>query len=453
MIVSIPYKSHNNKIIFDLFTIINKQLNNINMAKNLTDNEANFKNHVFIMYNVNTLYMYSALSQRCGDSEEFISTAFYLCELQDLEIKNIDNTYNKILYLFDIDKFNSTLSFSLDYKDRDKICLYFDNSKIYYKVSDKINIELGSIVNSEDIINTVDTNITNNIDLDLSDAIEALSVDNVDKNSPLLPFFNYKDCLNFTVSSTDNIASICKDSKDNYYFNNYLYKDNKVQFEANTLLRKDKFTINKFDFSTNNYMFIPPSFWQTLIFLYSNRVWKNLTMYYNYYAHIVYNDNLRILVKYDITNQLEQNTSDYFINYCDENAIQIEDNYELVGKLHSNELFMINKFYSNASRNCCYFDFSKQEFVGNGYIYSDNKDEFVSLKLENSDNISSNLPLKLTFAEIKHYIGSDLSQKNFILYIYTDGMNVKFEKYNANTNILENCVKFNYILAKSAINK
>lgn len=435
MIANIPYKSHNNKIIFDFFTLVNKQLNNVNLAYDTDDYKFKLKNCIYIYVIENDIYFYLGLSQKLKNNKYFPSTTFS-CKLQGIEFldKDIDNN----LYIFDIEKFNFTLSSSLNYKDRDKISLYFNDNKISYKVSNIISVELGSVITDQCLKTEVMLNLTSSHS-DSSNKI--LTVENVDKNSPLLPFFNYKDCLDFTVSSDENFADISYDDENNCYINNYCVIDNKVKYFSSSLLRKDKFIFKEVENGTR----ISPSFWQILITIYGNRLWKFLHVY-NSYAYIEYSDSLYIYVKFNFITQ----NMDYLSIRQD--LIDNNGNFELVGKLSSDELFMINKFYTNVNRTCCYFDFSKQEFIGNGYIYSDNKEEYVNIKLENPNNLSPTLPLKLTFVEIKHYIGSDLSQKNFMLYIYTDGVNVKFMKYNINTDLLENITMFNCLMSKENLN-
>ena len=80
-------------------------------------------------------------------------------------------------------------------------------------------------------------------------------------------------------------------------------------------------------------------------------------------------------------------------------------------------MFRLNKLYSNANRTC-YFDFSNQTFTGNNYVFSDDKLEPKTVELETKvTNVT--IPLRMTFTELKHYIGSDLSQKNFVMKMFS----------------------------------
>ena len=113
--------------------------------------------------------------------------------------------------------------------------------------------------------------------------------------------------------------------------------------------------------------------------------------------------------------------------------------------------FLLNKLFPNSKGS--YFDFSAQKFVGTSYIFSGDlsnikeKDNNVK-EVDLTEKIDSELPLNLSFTELKHYIGGDLSQKDFVLRVYTNGTEVMLEKWNNQETVMETCVVFNHNMSK-----
>ena len=92
--------------------------------------------------------------------------------------------------------------------------------------------------------------------------------------------------------------------------------------------------------------------------------------------------------------------------------------------------------------------FSKQKFIGNGYVFNcdEEKEELkeaaLTYKIENTS-----LPLSFSLAELKQYVGTDLSQKEFILSFYTNGSDVLISKEDkAGTKELE--IFFNHAMSR-----
>lgn len=431
--LSIPYKSHNNKYVWDYMTQVCLQINNINLANHLEDIEASYDNIIYLIIdNVNdALYLFVSLSNSSLYTDGVGTVYNSYCDIwAPLINSSIQMKDDKVhIVSFDIKKYNSVLSFSEDYQSRSNIKLYLDENtdKIYYKVSNNDFILLSPLNTDNtkkhilDSYRNYQTNKTKDEDSVL------LNIHSVDKNSFLLPFMSYKDFLNFASYSKYNRSSLYVDDEGDNYFVNSLTIDNDLKFFSKTLLRKDKFEIK-----VNKSIQVSPSIWQVLTILQHFKFWD----YVN-----VYNGLLNL--------QIEDICISHIFGKVNLDDTVIEPDYtkfKLVGKIHSNELFKINKLYSNASRTC-YFDFSTQSFVGNNYIFNSNKLENRITYLENP--VEAELPLKITFTEIKHYIGSDLSQKNFNLCIYTDGIRVMLERWDNNFDSLGCRVVFNHTMSRT----
>lgn len=434
--VIIPYKSHNNKYIWDYAMKLCEQINNINLSKNLSDSLASFSNMLYILIDGknNTVNFYIGLSYRLldGSFKSFIDS---WATFQDTTINNISDlpfTSDEYrIFSFDIKKYNQILAFSKEYQNRDSIEFFIDGENLYYMMKNNM-VNLSPIVVGDDLFNQIISSYFRYKSLDKREEYNLIvDVDTVDKNSLLLPYMSYKDFLNFVVYSENNISCLF----DGHIYNTLFNKDDKIMFSSDISLRQDKFHIHKNDV-------ISSGFWQILSILQNFKLWYKLSLYKQ-------NDEYNIAYL-DFNNSEDTTYVTHILSLGRKS--EINDNFfdkskfELVGNLHSNELFKINKLYSNANRTC-HFDFSNQEFVGNNYIFNEDKLKTEITKLEEPIN-DTTIPLKISFTELKHYIGSDLSQKGFILKIFTDGVNIMLERYNDNTNELENRIIFNHNLSK-----
>lgn len=434
--VSIPYKSHPNKHIWDYMSYLCSQINNINLASSLDSPEAQFDNVIYVILDKfsseNTyIKLLVSLSNKIQDNQ-YSSYCDIWGKLSDLDIDDNNLSVGTYIFSFDIKKYNSVLSFSESYQDRDKINFYIDENtnKLYYKISNNNFVDLSPIVISDETKSYIESSCHNALgDCDRC----LLSVDSVDKNSFLLPFMSYKDFLNFAVFSADNVSVLKSDT-----YNNYLVDNNNCIFNLKVKLRSDKFSI---DLGDNDFVFVPNSLWQVLVILQHFKFWRNFKVMtdINNFGSIGYLDLAENATVAHYFKRATINTQ------CEDENFKSDLLYrfKLVGKLHSNELFKLNKLYSNANRTC-FFDFSTQTFTGNNYVFNDDKLEIKTVDLENK--VEAELPLKMTFTEIKHYIGSDLSQKNFYLYVYTDGVRVMLERWNDDN--MDCRVIFNHVMSK-----
>ena len=71
--VSVPYKSHNNKYMWDYMTTICAQLNNINLAKNFSAIEASVDNVIYVIIDSknNSVNMLVSLSRMLSVDEDY----------------------------------------------------------------------------------------------------------------------------------------------------------------------------------------------------------------------------------------------------------------------------------------------------------------------------------------------------------------------------------------------
>lgn len=437
--IEIPYRSHSNKPLWDYITNICGQINNINFADNLNSPEADFDNVVYFLFNENVVYALVSLSQKISDNL-YKSYCDVWVKLLDLNV----NFGSKIsIYSFDIKKYNSVTAITEDYKSRDKIKFMLDEntSKLYYNVLEDDNTDLSPVIITQNLYEKIYNSFTNyqlqktanNFKRD-KDTVTCLKVSSVDKNSFLLPYMAYKDFLNFATYSSNNTSYIIKDENNELNFINVLTDNEDLLFYSDVKLRQDKFEL----IESNKVVPVPSSLWQILVILQNYKQWQKL----NYYI-----DNKTADLVFDSKNP-EISTATHIMTYYGD-SLEIQNitlqNFKLVGKIHSNELFKLNKLFSNANRTC-YFDFSTQTFTGNNYVFNDEKLDIKTVGLSNK--LDAELPLKITFTEIKHYVGSDLSQKNFMLKLYTDGVRVMLERWVDDETVMECRVLFNHTMSK-----
>ena len=435
--IEIPYKAHSNKYAWDYMSQLCLQLNNINMADNLESDLASLDNIIYgVVDNIRqeVCFMVSLSRQRKEDVTSYENMCDVWISFSDVKFEvQSDNT--KTYFSFDIKKYNSMLSFTEDYQSRDYIRFYIENSnKAYYKVSNNNFIDISPIVINSDLREKIDTSYVKYLESFNSNSAkeELLTVESVDKNSFLLPFMSYRDFVNFATYSENNASGLL-DYEGKTYFVDSLYKDNKCLFYMMSQLRMDKFTVNKSD------IMLPPGLWQVLTIIQHYKSWQDLRVFYN--------NELYVLLTFTAQNSITYAVHTFNSYIKDEKYLLIPDlsKFELVGQLHSNELFRLNKLYSNANRTC-YFDFSTQTFTGNNYVFNADRLEQKTIDLENK--IETTIPLKITFTEIKHYLSSDLSQKNFNLKVFTDGVNVMLERWDNDLTNMGCRVIFNHTMSK-----
>lgn len=436
--IEIPYRSHSNKPLWDYITNICGQINNINLADNLNSPEADFDNVVYFLFSGNTVYALVSLSQKISDNL-YKSYCDVWVKLLDL---NFDFGNKISIYSFDIKKYNSVTAITEDYKSRDKIRFMLDEntSKLYYTVLEDDNTDLSPVIITQELYEKIYSSFTsyqlqkvsNKFKRKNEGTTACLRVSSVDKNSFLLPYMAYKDFLNFATYSSNNTSYIIKDENNNLSFINTLIDSEDLLFYSDTKLRQDKFEL------IGSSKIVPSSLWQILVTLQHYKQWQKL----EYYV-----DNKTADLIFDSKNTENSIATHVMTYYGDSFEIQNIDlqNFKLVGKIHSNELFKLNKLFSNANRTC-YFDFSTQTFTGNNYVFNDEKLDIKTVGLTNK--INAELPLKITFTEIKHYVGSDLSQKNFMLKLYTDGIRVMLERWVDDETNMECRVLFNHTMSK-----
>lgn len=433
--VTIPYKSHNNKLIWDYMTQVCTQVNNINLASTLDSPESNIDNVVYLLFDTEDIYVFTALSQQTSEGDKYTSYCDIWAKLTDTEFSF--NEYK--IYSFDIKKYNSVISYTEDYSTRDKISFLIDEqtNKLYYNVLDTDFVDLSPIVISYDLQNKILESFTkykkNEKERQSNhyQYYKALTVSSVDKNSFLLPSMAYRDFLNFATYSCDSQSYVLKDENNTISFINILNKEDELKFYLKVVLRQDKFNFDRTNIT------VPSSLWQLFVVLQHYKQWQQLNYHVDHTADIIFN-----------INEPEKSTVVHLLRSNKESAFDYEpdlSDFKLVGVLHSTELFKLNKLYSNANRTC-YFDFSTQTFTGNNYVFSDQKLDIKTVDL--STKVNAELPLKITFTEIKHYIGSDLSQKAFTLKIYTDGVRVMFERWTNDESYIECRVIFNHAMSK-----
>lgn len=445
--IKIPYQNHVNKMVCDYILSCCEQLNNVNFASSTKDEEANEINHVYLLLQNHSIYLFTALSLREGnivekqDDEEnkdfnynsFLDIWVKLRDINIYEDKDTEDMYSDIkLYKFNLKKFYSTLSFTSSYQDRQVITLLIKEDTLDYVVSDSIVVTLAHKIDSESrLYERMLESFIKTYNIDTSTFV--MSVDSVDKNSFLLPYFSHKDCLNFCVSS-DNNVSYLHSFKGNNYIINTLIENNKLYYQSMIKLREDKFTCFNTD---DNVVEISPGLWQILVILQNNKQWKNLQVYTTCAKLSFKVKDIEIQVCHTF------NKKAVYLNQ----KLQLNLNkYKLVGKVKASEVFLFNKLFANSKNS--YFDFSLQQFLGSNYVFKSEKDteEYKATNFE--VQLPCDMPLTISLSELKHYIGSDLSQKDFMLYFYTDGINVMIERWNNKETDMEVQVIFNHQMSK-----
>lgn len=436
--IDIPYQKHSNKKLFDYILTCCNQLNNVNFAQDVSDTEAKEKNQIYFCIDKQSVYLFVCLSYK--NNNNFFPLVEIWTELNDVTV-NKDVSDFKI-YKFNVQKFHSLLSFASNYKERDHIILNIkdDLSTLYYLIADTaIEVDVAKAIDDN---TELAKNIRNSWFLCKNNTIDNIeyndiSITNVDKNSFLLPYFNHKNCLCFTVASTDNYTCLsCFD--DNYYIQNILIDKDTLSYASSTLLRKDRFTVHQ---DCLPITFLSPGLWQILTILQCSKVWKNFNFSKSKQTGaLVFDEDF---IVYHHFNNVKEVCFDTLIDM---------NNFEIVGKLSSNEIFILNKLFTNSKNS--YFDFSRQKFIGIDYIFSDdnNDDNTKQQEIDLLYKCESTLPLKITFTELKYYVGSDLSQKDFILVFKTDGVYVIIERWDITQSTLENVVLFNHTMSKKYLN-
>lgn len=438
MVVKIPYQNTTNKLIFDYVNSCSQQLSNVNFATDLNSKEAKDTNKIYIVITEeNKVYLFCALSCKNADTNKYEAIDTIWVELADVEIED-RNRHAKSIYLFDLKKFFSTMSFATNYRDRDIISLYeSDNNNLTYKISETINVDIAICVDDETcikVINQFNTDIVNKLN---SDKVDVMSVTNVDKNSFLLPYFNHKECLNFAVALASCKAYICKNGNNGF---NYFIVENKdnnnLQYMSCNVLRNDKFNLFNVD---ENVIDVSTGLWLMFVVLQNSKVWSKADVYINR-AEVTFKD-MTVYHFFDRDAKYKPNELDYS---------WLKD-YKYVGKLRAEEIFTLNKLFTNAKNS--YFDFSRQKFIGCNYVFDDNArnedGELKKTEIDFTHKCDSGLPLKMSFAELKHYIGTDLSQKTFVLRFYTNGTEIIIEKWDKDESKNESMIVFNHTMSKT----
>lgn len=478
MILNIPYQNTTNKFILDYFNSCCQQLSNVNFAVDLDSDEAKDTNKIYLFITKNNhVYLFCALSCKNTDTNKYEAIETIWVELDNVEI--LDRHKNtESVYLFDLKKFFSTMSFATNYKDRDLIHLYESGENLAYKISETINVDIATNVKGvlyDRIIKQFFIDMLDKLrydyslgDLPLSSSSSSsgiypfghkvMSVRNVDKNSFLLPYFNHKECLNFAVALSDCKAYIFNDGTYNYIIT--MNNSKTSLYIAYNILRNDKFDVYNKD---NNIISLSTGMWLMFVTLQNNKIWSNANVYTNH-TDVIFKDKT---VYHFFNSYIDDNLSTEEKLAANVEFIRINENkdttdcewlkgfswlqnYAYVGKLKAEEIFTLNKLFTNAKNS--YFDFSRQKFVGYGYVFDDKKNEDNGSKRTEIDftyKYDSDLPLKISFTELKHYIGTDLSQKTFILRFYTNGTDVVIEKLDKDESILDSLIVFNHTMSKT----
>lgn len=444
--VIIPYQNSKNKQVFDYMLATCNQLNNTNLSEDVASEGYHEDNHTFLIIYDKYISLYANLSVLKEDGT-FDTLTDIWTSLEDVEFFD-DYRYSldTKIYSFDIKKFFSTLSFSSNYKDRNKIKLYFEDDNIVYILQDsKIKISLArEILKTSSLYQEIKNKFSQYeyylYKKDISkNNIPFLTVDPVDKNSFLLPYANHKDCLNFSVCSTNCFSKIFKDELQQsfIYATSYLVDYNTYLFY--TKLREDKFNFTE-DFSSKT---VNLGLWQTLVILQGIKFWNK----FSYFTLDEEDKEVAILYlseserKHQIFHIYQKNKDcKESSDFISKNYFNYAENFVFVGKVYANEIFLLNKLFSNPKTS--FLDFSNQCFTGNSEnsLLEDRNTVSFIYQTESKEI----LPLKVSFAELKHYIGSDLSQKDFILHFYTNGTQVLIQKWNKNETVMENMIIFDH---------
>lgn len=438
MQISIPYQNTTNKLVFDYINSCAQMLSNVNFATDLESDEAKDTNKIYLLVTEsNEVYLFCALS--CKDFEHNIYEAIdtIWVKVEGVEIEDRTNM-STMVYLFDLKKFFSTMSFSTNYKDRNTIYISdsAEGNNLVYSISETIKVDI-----AKKMLGNKYEKIVNQFKVDMLDKInqkvDVMSIVNVDKNSFLLPYFNHKECLNFAVARSTSKSYICQTNGDNYIIVENRENNGSLLYMSRNLLRRDKFDV----FNSGNVIDVSTGLWLMLVILQGSKVWSKTDVYANH-AETTFKD-MTVYSFFHKDARYEFDT----INY------DWLSDYKYVGKLKAEEVFTLSKLFTDAKNS--YFDFSSQKFVGCNYIFDDEvRNEDGDLKKTEIDftyKCVSELPLKISFAELKHYIGTDLSQKTFILKFYTNGTEVLIEKWNKDETKQESVTIFNHSMSKAYV--
>lgn len=326
MILNIPYQNTTNKIIFDYINSCSQQLSNVNFATDLESKEAKDTNKIYIVITENNkVYLFCALSCKNADTNKYEAIETIWVELDDVELVDRD-VHAKSIYLFDLKKFFSTMSFATNYKNRDIISIYeSDEGKLTYKISETINVDIATTVSDNElcikIINQFNIDITHKSN---STKVDVMSVTNVDKNSFLLPYLNHKECLNFAVASSKCKAYICKDNADSYFVVLNNNEQGNILYSSRNILRSDKFNIFNAD---DNYIDVSAGMWLMFVTLQNNKIWSKADVYINH-TEVTFKDK--------IVYHFFDKDAKYKLNHIDYSWL---NNYWYVGKLKAEEIF------------------------------------------------------------------------------------------------------------------
>ena len=462
-----PYESSENKHIFETYKVYNDQANNINLATDTEDTSYLNRNHEFLVLTESAAYLYSALSYKNEDGS-FSTLIDIFTQLKDISIINKDKLSSTELYIFnfDIKKFIDTV-FLLDYANRKSIKTYInlDTGVVSLQINYiKYAATIATQIKDSVICNKIksaynkfikDKNeLKNFIHNESKDAL--LHIENKNKNSYLLPYFNYKAYLKDTVSDYKNKSYIqCYNTTventimNNSYICNYNLFDNvnitdkeqikntkAIKYFSATLLENNKFKIDKDLLNLE----VPTGFWQALTILQTVKYWLFADLYNieDYSCLICRFNDFYTYFRFNNSCILNKDSYD-FLDYT-KSCVEYNKGFDLVGILDSNELYTLNRLFTNYK--LCYFDFSQQAFFG--YVSKKKKDvgqqpTYTKIELENV--VNNVLPLKISFLELKRFIGKKLSNKYYRLYIYYNGKEVMIKKVD-DKNIIENVVIF-----------
>lgn len=459
MTIKLPYQNTTNKLIFDYFNTCSQQLSNVNFATEQDSKEAKDSNKIYVVITESDeIYLFCSLSCKNKQTNKYQPIDNIWAKLEGTQTEDKE-TDKMLVYLFDLKKFFSVMSFATNYKDRDLIELKAsaETKGLTYSISKTISVNIASQISPE---SHMYASIVKQFNLDMVCGLDeskepdaytdVMQIRNVDKNSFLLPYFNHKECLNFAVNSTNCNAYIYGANDGYNYFVTENWRDHEqdfgitisvLQYRAQNLLRKDRFSIFNIE---NNKIDVSTGLWLMLVVLQGSKIWSKANVYINH-AEVQFKD-ITVYHFFDRKARYSYNTQN--LNFLSE--------FKYVGRLKADEVFVLNKLFSNSKNS--YFDFSRQKFIGYGYQFAESKvdqtDEQedknkAKTEIDFACQTDSELPLQISFMELKHYIGTDLSQKTFLLDFFTDGIDVVIIKLNGETDVTESMIFFNHNMSKS----
>lgn len=464
MQINLPYQTHINKQKLDYILKFCNQSNNVNYAVSLTEDKAKAENQIYFVLYKTKIYLFCSLSRKQflnDDSNNNETETIYTpllntwVELEDFTFSddNVTASTDEFkVYLLNLKQLYSAISFSSDYAKRDIIQICVTEDELSFLLAPNLSTTLAvrdkQIVSDKNFISELKNFITftSSMTKQQKDSNCYIKVKNPNKNSFLLPYFNHKNCLSFSVALSTNYAFLCKNGDDYNIITIKLDDSNKeeVLYYSLATLRKDKFDI-QWQFS-NNIIPISTGLWQLLVILQELKSWQELECYSNGDCGVFINGSLfayHRCINYDIDEQVVNSIVTILQSFTKK-----KNNFTFVGTLEAEEIFLLNKLFPNSK--CCYFDFSEQQFVGDTNIFQNkiNKNNVIDFRTK-LDDIT--IPLQITLTELKHYVGNDLSQKRFKLNIYTDGLNVRIVKID-DKNTANNAptveVVFNHYLSR-----